>query len=76
MQKSAESADKQNEMIETTREKFTVIEDKMNLFQNSMQNLSGEVESTFQQIRRSMTVLQIYLQRVKRLRHPQKTACL
>lgn len=45
MQKSAESADKQNDMIETTREKFTLIEEKMNVFNDSMKELTGEVEN-------------------------------
>ena len=41
----AARAGEQNEMIETTREKFALIEDKMELFQTSMRNLSGEVEN-------------------------------
>lgn len=45
MQKSAESSDRQNGMIETTREKFDIIEEKMDAMHAAMGSLSEEVNS-------------------------------
>lgn len=45
MQKSAESSDRQNDMIESTIGKFDIIEEKMGILHNATTNLTGEVDS-------------------------------
>lgn len=44
MRKSAESSERQNEMIEETMEKFALIEEKSGALNDAVLNLTGEVE--------------------------------
>lgn len=45
MQKTIESSNKQNEMIGTAKEKFLIIEEKVDTLHNIVMSLSGEVEN-------------------------------